>query len=187
MGSLGPLARRGDADPARRSPGTGLGAVAGHQDAEVDHPLDLGRRGAGETGKRDAESAFMPGVILGAMRPPRRVSLRPEAPGLATSGTVTSSRSAWTKRRSRGSSLARRLPSGSASPDGCRCARRGTPDPCHRDHPARPGVKLETPSVNPGRWWGCCRRGGWVLPQAAGREGCLGVAERNPPSLPAAC
>src|SRR4051812_28966433 len=31
------------------------------------------------------------------------------------------------------------------SPGGCRCAEGGTPDPCPRDHPARPGVKLEPP------------------------------------------
>jgi len=30
---------------------------------------------------------------------------------------------------------------------GCRCAEGGTPDPCHRDHPARPGVKLERPQA----------------------------------------
>ena len=29
------------------------------------------------------------------------------------------------------------------SPGGCRSAAGGTPDPCPRDHPARPGVKLE--------------------------------------------
>jgi hypothetical protein len=29
------------------------------------------------------------------------------------------------------------------SPGGCRCAEGGTPDPCPRDHPARPGVKVE--------------------------------------------
>jgi hypothetical protein len=31
------------------------------------------------------------------------------------------------------------------SPGGCRCAEGGTPDRCPRDHPARPGVKLERP------------------------------------------
>jgi hypothetical protein len=36
---------------------------------------------------------------------------------------------------------------GAPSPGGCRCAEGGTPDPCHRDHPARPGVKLERPQA----------------------------------------
>jgi hypothetical protein len=61
------------------------------------------------------------------------------------------------------------------SPGGCRCAAGGTPDPCPRDHPTRPGVKLEPrrslawPSGRPsGRRWrprrneldaGVCRAG----------------------------
>jgi hypothetical protein len=42
-----------------------------------------------------------------------------------------------------------RLLAGAAapSPGGCRRAEGGTPDPCHRDHPARPGVKLERPQA----------------------------------------
>ena len=36
---------------------------------------------------------------------------------------------------------------GLPSPGGCRCAEGGTPDPCPRDHPARPGVKLERPQA----------------------------------------
>ena len=36
-------------------------------------------------------------------------------------------------------------PAVAPSPGGCRCAEGGTPDPLHRDHPARPGVKLEPP------------------------------------------
>jgi hypothetical protein len=37
------------------------------------------------------------------------------------------------------------------SPGGCRCAEGGTPDPCHRDHPAPPGVKVEPPQPPVGR------------------------------------
>jgi hypothetical protein len=37
------------------------------------------------------------------------------------------------------------------SPGGCRCAEGGTPDPCPRDHPARPGVKVEPPQPPAGR------------------------------------
>src|ERR687893_1599851 len=32
-----------------------------------------------------------------------------------------------------------------------RCAEGGTPDPCPRDHPARPGVKVEPPQPPAGR------------------------------------
>src|SRR5215204_1586867 len=41
-----------------------------------------------------------------------------------------------------------RWPSTTApSPGGCRCMEGGTPDPCPRDHPGRPGVKLEPPQA----------------------------------------
>jgi hypothetical protein len=45
--------------------------------------------------------------------------------------------------------VAERLAVGALAPwpGGCRCAEGGTPDPCHRDHPARPGVKLERPQA----------------------------------------
>ena len=40
----------------------------------------------------------------------------------------------------------------SPSAGGCRCAEGGTPDPCHRDHPARPGVKVEPPQPPDAAW-----------------------------------
>jgi hypothetical protein len=39
------------------------------------------------------------------------------------------------------------------SPGGCRRAEGGTPDPCHRDHPARPGVKVERPQAASSPTW----------------------------------
>jgi hypothetical protein len=42
-------------------------------------------------------------------------------------------------------------PAPAPSPGGCRCAEGGTPDPCPRDHPARPGVKVEPPQPPVGR------------------------------------
>ena len=33
-----------------------------------------------------------------------------------------------------------------------RCAEGGTPDPCPRDHPARPGVKVEPPQAASWSW-----------------------------------
>jgi hypothetical protein len=65
---------------------------------------------------------------------------------------------------------------GAPSPGGWRCAEGGTPDPCPRGHPARPGVRVETPSVNPGWLVGCCWQGGWSCPGGAN-----GVA---PPAFP---
>src|SRR5215207_7225190 len=45
--------------------------------------------------------------------------------------------------------VAERLAAGARapSPGGCRCAEGGTPYPCPRDHPARPGAKLERPQA----------------------------------------
>src|SRR4029453_9587066 len=40
--------------------------------------------------------------------------------------------------------------------------------PCLRDHPARPGVKVETPSVNPG-WFGGLLLAGWAGSAPEGR------------------
>jgi len=69
------------------------------------------------------------------------------------------------------------------SPGGCRCAEGGTPDPCPRDHPARPGVKLERPqaarlprAVAVGRRWRPRTneleagrfRAGWYFPPGEG-------------------
>jgi hypothetical protein len=51
---------------------------------------------------------------------------------------------------------------GAPSPGGCRCAEGGTPDPCPRDHPARPGVKVERPQAA-GRPSGCPS---WPAPAA---------------------
>jgi hypothetical protein len=44
---------------------------------------------------------------------------------------------------------AKRLAVGALAPwpGGCRCAEGGRPDPCHRDHPVRPRVKLERPQA----------------------------------------
>ena len=112
----GPLARRGDADLLHVGRPERARVVTGHQDAEVDHPLDLGRRGAGEIGKRRCREC------LHARCHPRSdavstASVAPSRGRLASGASAADScqqRSARAWRRSRGSSQVRRLPSGSA-------------------------------------------------------------------------
>jgi hypothetical protein len=63
----------------RRSTGLGLrvglqeraGTVAGHEDAEVDQPLDLGLRHAGEVGQLGCRQPIHAAVILEAVQPAR--------------------------------------------------------------------------------------------------------------------
>jgi hypothetical protein len=62
------------------------------------------------------------------------------------------------------------------SPGGCRCASGGTPDPCPRDHPARPGVKVERPQaasspLDRPSWSAVGGRGRTTLTPAACRAG----------------
>ena len=68
------------------------------------------------------------------------------------------------------------------SPGGGRGAAGGTADPCPRDHPARPRVKVETPSVNPGGLWVAAGRvagpgpeGRTMSPDRPGPEGSRGA------------
>jgi hypothetical protein len=51
----------------------------------------------------------------------------------------------WRERNGSSHALVSRR--GSALASGCRCAEGGTPDPCPRDHLARPGVKVERPQA----------------------------------------
>ena len=75
-------------------------------------------------------------------------------------------------------------PAVAPSPGGGRCAEGGTPDPCPRDHPARPGVKLETPSVNPGWLVGLLLAGRLVLPRRGAVPDRSGADQGAPEALP---
>jgi hypothetical protein len=86
-------------DPSQRQPGllagggqadllhVGLqeraGAVAGHQDAEVDQPLDLGLGHPGEVGKSRCRQPLHAAVILGAVWPAGEGRTRPRPGALS--------------------------------------------------------------------------------------------------------
>jgi hypothetical protein len=91
-GERQPARPDGRRDPRQRQPGllagggqadllhVGLqeraGAVAGHQDAELHQPLDLGLGHAGEVGKSRCRQPLHAAVILGAVQPARRALRR---------------------------------------------------------------------------------------------------------------
>ena len=92
----------------------------------------------------------MPVVILGAMR----ISTASVAPsrGRLASGAARPTVASSGQLGPGGDDLGARVRSagsraGAPWPGGCRGAAGGTPDPCHRDHPARPGDLVGAPAA----------------------------------------